>query len=466
MHQPDRLKQFLETVKKQIRWKRAHPVLLAEIEDHIQDQKNAFMQTGSDEETALNQSIADMGDPVTVGEALDRIHRPKPDWKLLALTGVILLAGIIFQLLIEPNPWNIGLFGKQLIWVGIGIIAMLGAYFIDFTVIGRYPKVIYFSLGLLIIISFFVGGTVNGAHRYSIYPLLFYPIAYAGFLHSMRGKGYSGVVLSGVAFIVPALLAFYVPSIATLILLCFSCLILLVTAISNGLFNVNKVFALLLVFFSSAAATFLLFYVMVLSKGDYALARLMAFILPARDSNGAGYIGTLIQNLLSHSKLIGEGFPINDMQPSLSDLPGTNTDFVLVYLIYRYGWITLIGILAVFSAFFIRSAKLSRKQPSALGALVSRAALLTICMELLLYVISNMGILLHSPISLPLISYGGGTLVVNMLMIGFLLSVFRTGGLVKDGAEHKTFIRTRFIQYEEGRIIINLKNKAAKSSHS
>ena len=173
-------------------------------------------------------------------------------------------------------------------------------------------------------------------------------------------------------------------------------------------------------------------------------------------------MGTVVQNLLSHSRFIGEGYPINELQHSLSLLPGASTGFIMVYLIYRFGWIIFIGIAALFSAFILRAIRLSGKQQSSIGALISRAVILTISIEFILYIVPNMGILLFAPLSLPLISYGGGALVANMLLIGLLLSVYRTGALIKDKTESPRLLPNRFIQYEQGRIIINLNNKAAK----
>jgi hypothetical protein len=53
LQQPDRVKSYLGTVRRQIRWKRAHPFVLEEIKNHIIDQRDAFLREGLDEETAV-----------------------------------------------------------------------------------------------------------------------------------------------------------------------------------------------------------------------------------------------------------------------------------------------------------------------------------------------------------------------------------------------------------------------------
>ncbi len=50
MQQPDKITEYLEAVRRQIRWKRAQSSVLEEISNHITDQKNAFISDGLNEE--------------------------------------------------------------------------------------------------------------------------------------------------------------------------------------------------------------------------------------------------------------------------------------------------------------------------------------------------------------------------------------------------------------------------------
>jgi hypothetical protein len=54
--------EYLEAVREQIRWKRAQPMVLEEINNHINDQKNALIEEGLDEATATYKAITEMGD--------------------------------------------------------------------------------------------------------------------------------------------------------------------------------------------------------------------------------------------------------------------------------------------------------------------------------------------------------------------------------------------------------------------
>ena len=90
----ERLRDYCREVSGYIRWKGIRPAVEAEIGDHLQDQRDAYMAAGDDEETAAGRAIAQMGDPALVGRALDQTHRPRPQWFLAGLTGLLMLLGL------------------------------------------------------------------------------------------------------------------------------------------------------------------------------------------------------------------------------------------------------------------------------------------------------------------------------------------------------------------------------------
>lgn len=460
MQQSDKINSYLETVRQQIRWKRAQPIALEEIKNHIIDQKNALLMGGLDEETATNKAIAEMGDPVAIGEQLDRAHRPRPDWTLLVLTGTMLLLGLAIQFFVNRTPNDIQGFETQIIWAGMAAILMTAAYFADFTIVGKYPKSVFGVLALITVIFCLFTGKVAGMARNAVYPLLLFPTAFAGLVYSMRNKGYGGLVLCGVAFLLPAVLSSMVPSITVLFLLCVSCLIILTAAVLKGWFKVRKLSAMLIIYVPTAFVLLIIPFIMIMA-GGYRAHRLQCLLNPSLDPMGAGYMGTIIRRILSNAQFIGEGVPINGygLPDAFLFLPEINTDYLLTYLIYRFGWIVLLAVILLFAAFIVRGVVLCGKQKNILGFLTSTAIVSTIAVQLIVYISSNLGFLLFSPLSLPLISYGGKFLMINMFLIGLLLSVFRTGALVKDKAGFASVNPHHFIQYNSGQIIINLRSR-------
>ncbi|MHB8076562.1 permease prefix domain 1-containing protein [Desulfosporosinus fructosivorans] len=132
--QQPKINEYLEAVRQQIRWKKVQSSVLEEINNHIIDQKNAFVIDGFNEEEATDKAIAEMGDPIIVGEQLDRAHRPR----LIGLgLGILLVLGIL-------GTADMGYSLLQII--GVGDQMVLGIY------IPMLGELIYL-VGVFVIIS-------------------------------------------------------------------------------------------------------------------------------------------------------------------------------------------------------------------------------------------------------------------------------------------------------------------------
>lgn len=96
--------EYLRIIEQQIRCKKAYPEIKRELEDHMNDQKQAYLEQGMTQEDAENRAVKEMGDPVLTGEALDQVHRPKTDWSLIVMVIALSLFGIWMQCLILFVP--------------------------------------------------------------------------------------------------------------------------------------------------------------------------------------------------------------------------------------------------------------------------------------------------------------------------------------------------------------------------
>ena len=130
------MREYLDTVQEQIRWKRARPVVVWELEQHLTDQRDAFLEEGKAPEEAERLAVEEMGDPVTVGTELDRVHRPKPQWGLLAATLALALLGGILRVWLTASGADtyeaVSPF-RTAIALALGTVCLLGAYFLDYT---------------------------------------------------------------------------------------------------------------------------------------------------------------------------------------------------------------------------------------------------------------------------------------------------------------------------------------------
>ena len=316
--------------------------------------------------------------------------------------------------------------GRSLMTTLIGAICMVGAYYIDFTFIGRYPKSIFTGLTGLSILSMFLLPLIRGRYLYVQFILLIFPTVMAGILYQMRNKGYMGIILSGAFFLIPVFIGLRTASIGLVVLISLSFLILITMAVIKGWFKVNKLYGMFLIYLATFSAV-IVGFIRIMSH-SYERQRLFNMINPYKDPLGNGYISIRMREILAGAKFIGRG----DLGTSGYMIPEINTNYIMTFLIHRLGWISFIAIIGLISFLIIRSFSLSLRQKSILGKLISTAVLLTFTMEVVLYIITNLGLPLIGSVTLPFISYSGMSTVVNMFLIGNMLSVFKSGHMVKD----------------------------------
>ena len=105
------MEKYLEKLLLQIRCKKARPYIAEEIKGHIESQIEDNIADGMSYEEAEKNAVADMGDPVTVGISLDKIHKPQIAWKLLVIVGILSLLGkfcysSLFFIKVDIVIWN------------------------------------------------------------------------------------------------------------------------------------------------------------------------------------------------------------------------------------------------------------------------------------------------------------------------------------------------------------------------
>lgn len=439
MESCDKIRKYKEEVCNQIRWKKAHEEISKELEAHIIDQKEYYLQNGEEESIALERAIEEMGDPIMVGTQLDRTHRPKPQKAMLALTMVLVGLGLFIHIILLRYNGYAGNVHKHILAVLIGAIVLFCAYYLDFTIISRYPKAI--MIGSFLMMSGFLlfdrrlimGRTFaiimtmpfSGAYLSLLFPLILVVVIYI-----TRKKGYLGIMFTGIVLSVMSLLVLFFSTPGTMIVFLAIGLILLTVSICKGWYDVNKVIACLGLY---ATGIIGLVFVDRYHFAFHMMNRLKVIFNPSLEPYGNGYAGVMIRELLKKSTLFGSGF-IPEYYENLDFLvlSSGHTDFLLIYLIVKYGRIALYIIAVINIIFLTKGFYQSFKQKSMLGFMVSLAVMLTLAFETIIYIAWNLGLLLVSPISLPLISYGNTALLINLFLIGIMLSVFRTGDIAKD----------------------------------
>lgn len=471
MNVSDAFHRYAEKVCEQIRWKKAHPAVAQEIEDHLTDQKNAYLAAGDSESIAEEKALLQMGDPVSVGAALDQTHKPAPQWGMIGLVLLLfVLGGIIQVLLLKTIPAGDDAFAARsaqvlFVFLPLSLAAFVGMYFLDFSFFGKHPYVLLLCLLLFDVIARMFGLDYGGQKWlalgfFSISPLavsMLFPLAFCGLFYRLRSQGRKGYLISGVLAAVFCLFLSYCHTFSGVLAFVFSAGILMLIAAKKEWFG-KKNQTILLLLLLAAATLFILLMFYAPFRYQFAFERARAIFLPSSDVAGDGYVPAQLRAAISHSVFLGKGKDIVGISPILIEIPGMlRSDYLLTYLTYHYGWVAsgiVVLLLAVFLGLGFRKAL---KQKSIFGQMVSLTILCTFTAEILLYIPANLGIWLIAPIALPFLSYGATALLINMALAGVLLSVFRTGEVYRDTAPHPIFSDSKFIQWADGKLTITFK---------
>ena len=92
------IKKFLNIVCQEIKYEPAKDGIAEELKLHIQEIKEDYMNNGMQEQEAEEKAVSQMGVAKDIGKSLNKIHRPKLDWKLLILIVLLMGFGIFFLL--------------------------------------------------------------------------------------------------------------------------------------------------------------------------------------------------------------------------------------------------------------------------------------------------------------------------------------------------------------------------------
>lgn len=144
--------------------------------------------------------------------------------------------------------------------------------------------------------------------------------------------------------------------------------------------------------------------------------------------------------ILDHANLIGPGTAFQTVlydrtvliTPKEAMLPFMDEcDFFLSTVIYRCGWFVGIGLVVLLVSFFLLCLKKGITQPSLWSKLLSCAIVVPMLLQTLLHTTNNLFGFVASA-QLPLLSYGNTYRILDLTMIGLLLSVFRNRTILRD----------------------------------
>jgi cell division protein FtsW len=309
----------------------------------------------------------------------------------------------------------------HLIRLSMGLLLFVLAYRVDYHHLRRWSIVpLIISLGLLTYVLFTGSGvnrwiTVGGV---TLQPSEFARIALVVYLADWCSRNtnrlrrpWDGFLFCLVMIVATAGLVMIEPSYSAAVMILVCGVALLVMAGARWLH----------LFASVLPVVPLAIYMAI--KAPYRLERVLNFINPLADPQGAGYQSIQSKIAVGSGQIWGFGIGMSGQK--FYFLPEAHCDFIFSILCEETGFIGAIAVLSLFTLFFWRGIRIAVRSRDQFGFLLTGGLLFSI----ILFAIVNIGVVLGflpvTGLPLPFISYGGSALIANLIACGIILNVSR-----------------------------------------
>ena len=163
------------------------------------------------------------------------------------------------------------------------------------------------------------------------------------------------------------------------------------------------------------------FFIWLIWQADYRLKRWWAFVNPWEDPQGLGF--QIIHSFLAFGSGGIFGVGLGNSKQKLFYLPEPHTDFILSIVGEELGFVGLATIIILFSILIMRGINIALNADDLYSSYLAMGISSFIGLQVLVNMGVVMGLLPTKGLTLPLISYGGTSLVITLLSIGILLSI-------------------------------------------
>lgn len=349
------------------------------------------------------------------------------DYLLIVCAVILVIIGIIGIYSAGYSSTDNTEYQKQIIWFGIGLVVMGGAWLVDYSLLGKLSYVGYGVFLALLVAVLFTTPINNATSWFDLGFFKFQPselmkIVYilllAKVLDKMDVKGKKQInklpnlfaIL--VIFVVPFLLILKQPDFGTAIVFAFITITML--------FKAGVSYKYMLIGLAILIVLAPLVYNFVLS--DYQQNRIKVFLNPELDPLDSGYNAIQSKIAIGAGKLFGTGL-LQGTQTQFGYLPVKSSDFIFSAISEELGFVASAGIVVIYTFMIIRMINISNTAKDNFGSLVAIGIAGMYMFHLIENVGMTMGLLPITGIPLLFVSYGGSSMLTSFISLGLLLSI-------------------------------------------
>lgn len=449
------INEFLNSVCEQIKYKPIRNTIAEELKDHIEDKKEELIEMGQNEEEAEKNAVEQMGDTEIIGKQLNKVHRPRLDWKLLIILVVLLIFGFVISYIITENEHTemmqymkegvskyitTNYMIKYVCFVGLGFAIGVIIYFCDYERIKNKPLILYIIATVVIILAFLFGISVNGINflrigNYSIrsntIAIPLYILAFIGFLENINEENKltklfkeknikinANVLKLVVLSFISLLMLSLIPSSSSVIVLAITYLILATKKVVSESENKKKHLLMLWGIPIIVGTLFILFEVL---ANPYVLDKFISVYNLEEYKETEGWRALNRKEIIESAQKFGEAENMSDAI-YLFDGFGNNE---IISILAHFGWIPTVTLIIAVLAFSIKLVINSFKIKEKYGSLIILGIGCMFILQSIFNVLMNFNLLFDASFNLPFVTYGCCELVVNMMCLALIFAVYR-----------------------------------------
>ena len=343
------------------------------------------------------------------------------DWAMLAAILSLCVIGLVQ--IYSATGGATTIYYTQIYGIALGLIALLVCLSLDYRSLADKSHIIYGGIILLLLYVLFFGVVRGGSRRWiDLGPLNLQPsefakamlaLVLAKFFGERRGAPQrTDLLIAGAIAAVPFLMIARQPDLGTAVTLL---PVLFAVAYLAGMpMRIFGILALAGILIAPIAWQFAL--------QDYQKERISTFLDPSQDAKGAGYQQIQARITTGSGGLSGKGF-MQGTQGQLRFLPVAHNDFIFSVLAEEHGFTGVIVALGLYLFVILRSLESARLAKDRLGAYLVLGVLASFTFQVIYNIAMSAGLAPVKGLTLPLMSYGGSSMIATLAGFGLILNV-------------------------------------------
>jgi rod shape determining protein RodA len=347
------------------------------------------------------------------------------DWALVIAILALCALGVImiYSTTSDPTRGNSRMYVTQLYAIALGIGALALTLSIDYRALTDKSHLIYIGMLAVLLYVMFFGTVQMGARRwiplgvFNLQPSEFAKIALALVLAKYFGESrgqpsWTDLAIGGVLTLLPVALIAKEPDLGTAVTLV--PVFLGVAYVAGMRMRIFGLICLGIVLAAPVAWKFAL--------KDYQKSRISTFLDPSQDAKGAGYQQIQARITVGSGGLSGKGFR-RGTQGQLRFLPVAHNDFIFSVLAEEQGFSGVLVALGLYLFVILRALEAARLAKDRLGSYLVLGVLASFSFQVIYNITMSAGLAPVKGLTLPLMSYGGSSMIATLAGFGLVLNV-------------------------------------------